>query len=303
MMRGHNPTEMRPRRFISDPVDDPFNSSTRENALGPPKASKTSSTVLGESISGMARTYMIRVDRVNMTCVNTICDHVPMDTMGERLRYAREKAGFPSAMAAAKRFGWPTSTYAAHENGQNLIPVDTVKIYARTFKVSAGWLLAREGEVNRSNMVKVAGLVGAGGTIDTSVENLGHEGLDEIELPFSLPEEAIAYRINGDSMWPRYDDGDVIVVFTRPYAISEMLNVPEALVTTADGSRYLKRIVEGSRKDHYDLMSHNAPPMHNVRLQSVAGVHAVVRRGSWRALSNSKKAKQLQQQIKKAKPA
>jgi phage repressor protein C with HTH and peptisase S24 domain len=246
---------------------------------------------------------MIRVDAVNMTCVNMICDYRGMDTMGERLRYAREKAGFGSAMAAAKRFNWPPSTYGAHENGQNGFPVESAERYGRAFGVSTGWLLTGEGEMRRGNTVKVEGLVGAGGAVDTSAESIGHEGLDEIELPFSLPEEAVAYRVNGDSMWPRYDNGDVIVVFKRPQPIEDLLFSDEALVTTTDGARYLKRITEGSKKGHYDLASHNAPVMHNVKIESVAEVRTVVRRGSWRALTGPKVAKQVQRQIKKAKPA
>jgi hypothetical protein len=97
--------------------------------------------------------------------------------------------------------------------------VDSAERYGRAFGVSAGWLLSGEGEIARLNIVRIEGLVGAGGAVDTSVESIGHEGLDEIELPFSLPEEAVAYRVNGDSMWPRYDDGDVIVVFKRPQPI------------------------------------------------------------------------------------
>ncbi len=245
---------------------------------------------------------MIRVDDVNMTCVNTICDYRGMDTMGERLRHAREKAGFPSAMAAAKRFNWPTSTYAAHENGQNGFPVDSAERYGRDGVGDGVFRPLREGEMVRGNSVKIEGLVGAGGAVDTSAESLGHEGLDEIELPFSLPEEAVAYRVNGDSMWPRYDNGDVIVVFKRPQPIEDLL-FSEALVTTTDGARYLKRITEGSKKGHYDLTSHNAPAMHNVKIASVAEVRTVVRRGSWRALTNPKVAKQVQQRIKKARPA
>lgn len=241
---------------------------------------------------------MIRVDPVNMTCVNTICDDAPMDTMGERLRQARKKAGFSSAMAAAKRFGWPTSSYAAHENGQNGFPVDSAERYGRAFKVSAGWLLSGEGEMIRKNIVVVEGLVGAGGTVETSAEGVGHDGLDEIEVPFPLPDDAAAYRISGDSMFPRYDDGDVIIVFKRQQPPNELMNF-ETLVTTSDGNRYLKRIVAGARKGQFDLLSHNAPPIRNVKIASATEVRAVVRRGQWRALDDKKHVKAIKRTIAK----
>ena len=70
-----------------------------------------------------------------------------MENVGERLKFAREKAGFPSARDAALRFGWKTSTYAAHENGQikNIKP-DVAKDYAKAFNCLASWLLTGEGQ-------------------------------------------------------------------------------------------------------------------------------------------------------------
>jgi len=202
-------------------------------------------------------------------------------------------------MAAAKRFGWPPSTYAAHENGQNQYSVDVAEKYARAFKVTAAWLLTDEGEAGRRNVVVVEGLVGAGGAIDTSAENTGPDGLDEIEVPFQLPENAAAYRVAGDSMFPRYDDGDIIIVIKREQPPSELLNF-ESLVTTADGDRYLKRIVTGARKGQFDLESFNAPPMRNVKIRSATEVHSVVRRGKWKSLDTAGKKRLLQRRVSPA---
>lgn len=60
-----------------------------------------------------------------------------------RLRKAREEAGFETAAEAAARFGWPPSTYSAHENGQNGFANDASK-YAKAFKSTVSYLL--EGE-------------------------------------------------------------------------------------------------------------------------------------------------------------
>ncbi|MDA9521666.1 hypothetical protein XI06_15280 [Bradyrhizobium sp. CCBAU 11434] len=220
-----------------------------------------------------------------------------MDTMGERLRAARKKAGFSSAMAAAKKFGWPASTYAAHENGQNEFSVDVAEKYARAFKVTASWLLTEEGSQARRNVVIVEGLVGAGGVIDTSAENVGPDGLEEIEVPFPLPDNAAAYRVSGDSMFPRYDDGDVIIVLKREQPPFELLNF-ESLVTTSEGNRFLKRIVHGARKGQFDLESFNAPVMRNVKIASATEVHSVVRRGKWKSLDAAGKRRLLQRALK-----
>lgn len=54
--------------------------------------------------------------------------------IGARLRSARKAAGFRSASSAAEQFGWPTSTYVAHENGSRTIGQDDAERYAKAFK-------------------------------------------------------------------------------------------------------------------------------------------------------------------------
>ena len=62
-------------------------------------------------------------------------------TIHERLKAARRKAGYASAAAAAKAFGWPVGTYSCHENGSRGIKLDVVERYARAFEVDPVWLL------------------------------------------------------------------------------------------------------------------------------------------------------------------
>ena len=67
-----------------------------------------------------------------------------MDTQAERLRHARERAGFKTASQAVRHFGWKQSTYMAHENGQNNFDAKSGEKYATAYRVSAGWLLTGE---------------------------------------------------------------------------------------------------------------------------------------------------------------
>lgn len=69
-----------------------------------------------------------------------------MDTMGDRLKWARTKKGFGSARKAAMANGWTYSTYAAHENGQNEFGPEDAAVYGRIFGVSPGWLLTGAGD-------------------------------------------------------------------------------------------------------------------------------------------------------------
>lgn len=58
-----------------------------------------------------------------------------------RLKQAREQAGFASASEAARHHGWKTSSYIAHENGQNHLRVAVAKTYAKAFGCDPEWLL------------------------------------------------------------------------------------------------------------------------------------------------------------------
>ncbi|TPE49958.1 helix-turn-helix domain-containing protein [Amaricoccus solimangrovi] len=63
----------------------------------------------------------------------------------QRLQAAREASGFPSAKAAARRFGWSEDTYAQHENGTRGLTRSATR-YAKAFKVSSAWILTGEGD-------------------------------------------------------------------------------------------------------------------------------------------------------------
>lgn len=214
-----------------------------------------------------------------------------MGTMGDRLRKARIDAGFKSARSAAQRHGWKESSYAAHENGQNEFGPDVADRYARAFRVSAAWLLTAEGPTRRSNIAPVVGLIGAGAEIHPEAEQVPPEGLYEIEVPFPIPDGTIAFEVEGESMWPRYDPRDVVICLRDGSPIEEVLGF-EAAVRTKDGRRYLKRVLRG-RRGLYDLESHNAQPIRGVKLEWVSGILGVVRSGQWRKLNDAGKNRAL----------
>lgn len=64
-----------------------------------------------------------------------------MDNPAERLKQARERAGFADAKAAAKAFGWGYEAYKKHESGENGIRPQVAEKYATAFSVSPHWLL------------------------------------------------------------------------------------------------------------------------------------------------------------------
>lgn len=234
----------------------------------------------------MSFIYRTSVDDVNMISVNDPWNTPPMGESNERLKKARERAKFASARSAALRFGWNPSTYASHENGQTPVPQKAAETYARKFRTSAAWILTGEGPLSPRNTAPVMGLIGAGGDISPEYEQVPPDGLSEIEALFPLPDDAIAFQVEGNSMWPRYDPGDIVIVRSRESDPESLIGL-EAAVRTGKGQRYLKRVQRGKGRGLYDLESHNAEPIRNVRIDWASEVHTVIRSGKWRRLDSA----------------
>jgi repressor LexA len=96
------------------------------------------------------------------------------------------------------------------------------------------------------NSVPIMGRVGAGAVIEPEYEQVPPEGLGAVELPFPIPEETIAFEVAGDSMLPKYESGDIIVVYRdQRHPLSNFYG-EEAAVRLKTGERYLKTIERGN---------------------------------------------------------
>jgi Peptidase S24-like len=170
---------------------------------------------------------------------------------------------------------------AVKNNDRRGVTTETLMALAPVLKTTAAWLLEGIGDPTPGNLVQVVGRIGAGAEILPEFEQIPPEGLYEIEVPFPIANDAIAFQVEGDSMWPRYDPGDVIICWRQGTNVDEVIGW-EAAVRTADGKRYLKRIQRGGASGTFDLESHNAAPIRGVRIEWAAEIKGVVRSGQWR---------------------
>jgi hypothetical protein len=170
------------------------------------------------------------------------------------------------------------------------ITTETLSALAPVLQTTAAWLLGGVGDANPNTYVRVVGRIGAGAEILPEIEQIPPEGLYEIEVPFPIPENSIAFEVEGDSMWPRYDPGDIILCWREGTDADEVIGW-EAAVRTADGKRYLKRIRRGAVEGTFDLESHNAAPIRGVLLEWAAQIQAVVRAGQWRRFAPGQRKK------------
>lgn len=194
-----------------------------------------------------------------------------MTEMHERLREARERAGFETAADAARKFGFPETTYRAHENGQRNIPRTRAPIYARAFRVSPEWLLYGRGD-GIKKPVPMVGMVGAGAEV-FAIDDGG--ALDEVEPPPGIGPSAVAVQVRGDSMYPRYMEGDLLIY--DAHASLKRADGQECVVALPDGRRFVK-VVRLEPSGTVTLESFNAPPMHGLEPDWVAPILWVKRR-------------------------
>jgi SOS-response transcriptional repressor LexA len=141
-----------------------------------------------------------------------------MGSPAERLKKAREAAGFPSAKAAAEAMGVSVATYIQHENGTRGFPADRAERYARFFRTQPEWLLY--GKVRNSGgasftelgpQIPIQGAV-AGGVWRERMEYPEDEwtsftGKPRVDAPLS---QRFGLVVEGDSMDQLYPPGTIL---------------------------------------------------------------------------------------------
>jgi len=133
---------------------------------------------------------------------------------GQRLRQAREAAGFSNAKEAATRLRLPSSTtYQHHENGTRGL-ARSAELYSEAFGVPAEWLLygrnppewadgASAPARRKGRTVPLVGYVGAGAQAHYYAS--ADEGLGEVDAPEDATETTVAAEIRGVSLGPALD--------------------------------------------------------------------------------------------------
>ena len=138
-----------------------------------------------------------------------------------RLKELREKSGMSQA-ALAKELGVVQSTVGMWESGKNKPENAKLEALANIFQVSTDYLLGRTDtpDALKSPTVSVAAKpyrrIPVLGSIPVGVHI---EAVEDVEDWEDLPEsmfksgaEYFALKVKGDSMSPKYEDGDVLIL-------------------------------------------------------------------------------------------
>jgi repressor LexA len=129
------------------------------------------------------------------------------------------------------------------------------------------------------NSVPIMGRIGAGAAIEPEYEQVPPEGLGEVQLPFPISEETIGFEVAGDSMLPKYENGDVVVVYREQRHPLASFYGEEAAVRLKTGERYLKTIERGKYPSLVNLTSFNAKPINGVKLEWIGEICVTLPRG------------------------
>jgi repressor LexA len=89
-------------------------------------------------------------------------------------------------------------------------------------------------------------------------------------------------------MMPRYDDGDVILVWRHQKRSLESFYGEEAAVRTSDGRRFLKTILYGKSAQAVNLQSFNAKMIEGVRLEWIGEIYSTIRGNQVHRLAKSR---------------
>lgn len=192
--------------------------------------------------------------------------------MGNKLKSLRNAARMTHE-EAAEAMGVSKSQYVKLERGERRLTQDYINRAAKAFGVRPSEVLDEP-----AAGVPLMGYIGAGAEIEPEFEQTPPEGLDQIEVPFPLPDDMIAFEVRGDSMLPVYKDRSVIIVYREQKRPLSAFYGEEAAVRTSDGRRFIKTIMRGAAG--VNLMSWNAAPIENAHLEWIGEIFAVLPRTS-----------------------
>jgi repressor LexA len=175
--------------------------------------------------------------------------------IAKRLKSIRRSLGLSQA-EVARRMGWSPPNYARLEQGRVTPSLRSLAAIARTLEVPLSDLTV---ERPRANEIPVVALASAGPGMPLTEEGYPPgTGMYLVERPpqFTDP-NGFGVEVSGDSMIPKYESGQVVMVDTRKRPV----NGDYAVVGLLTGERYIKRYREISGRVILESLNPLYPPI------------------------------------------
>lgn len=202
--------------------------------------------------------------------------HAERQARADRLKQARAESPYAEKTAQEMQeiTGINRFTFAQHENGTRGFK-EHAERYADLYKVRLDWLWRERGPMKEPSggktKVAVAGYVGAGAEVFSEDPYPRGRGLKMVEPPIGLGTDIVALMIRGDSMHP-FKDGWLIFYRRNQEGVPDECYNQLCVVRTEDGKTLCKELYKGTQAKRFNLVSWNAPPRENVKLEWAAKV-------------------------------
>ncbi len=191
-----------------------------------------------------------------------------------RLKQLREAHGLTQEQMA-ERLDISTGLYNGLENGKRRMNADYIEAAAKVFGIRPSELIE-----DTPYPIAVAGRIGAGAQVPLVDAYEKGDGIYCVAAPaqllrHGLPKGIVAVEVEGDSMTPMYQPGDVLF-YTRPThegIPDEDIGRP-CIVEDESGMAWVKQVKRGNQPGLFHLISLNptSETMHNVQIKWAARV-------------------------------
>lgn len=151
-----------------------------------------------------------------------------------------------------------------------------------TLRKLAGALDVELGDLFALPRVPIVGKIGAGGSVVfVALQDDEQPDLEDSVLrPPGVSGKLIALVVEGSSMLPKYQDGDILYIQRTHNGVLESDIGDDCAVRLATGETYVKQLVRGSEPERFTLRSLNAPDMENVEVEWATRVLFIMPRRS-----------------------
>lgn len=175
----------------------------------------------------------------------------------EVLRHYRKQRGL-TQQEVADMMGIAKSTYSGYETGRRQPGVDEVKALAKIFSVTGNEIIGNAPLDTRpvppQGMVPVIGMASAGKGVIAAEDIMGYESADK---HYADNPDYRYIKVIGDSMSPKIDDGDLVLVHYQTSVDSGSVGV--FIVDGEDG--YVKKVEYDTEYIHLISFNPYYPPM------------------------------------------
>jgi repressor LexA len=192
------------------------------------------------------------------------------DIIPNRVKELRKKRGMTLEQLAEKA-GYSTGHIGNIENHKKGFSESSLKQIAKALGVKPSELLDTTAAWRE---VSVFGVVGPKGVVEPYGNNGRIKKPPRVKIPAALG-DSLALVVSGDSLYPRYDDGTILVC---PRAASDPAQCVgrECYVVLSDGVGLLRKVEPGNDDGRFNLLIHSQSPTLDAEIVTCRPVQAAL---------------------------